>query len=158
MRVVIKDFNMTASEVERLWAEQDNYIDLLESQLRQSEEKGRKKWSQREQMLTKEVIRKKQEVHELKALVAELKSALARSPDELRQTLEKVCLDHNYNKPVEETGPEKSDGKETESQAVHRIKNSKSTQTVLNSQSSQSTQTVLKSQSKVRNPCKQKIL
>ena len=147
MRVVIKDFNMTASEVERLWAEQDNYIDLLESQLRQSEEKGRKKWSQREQMLTKEVIRKKQEVHELKALVAELKSALARSPDELRQTLEKVCLDHNYNKPVEETGPEKSDGKETESQAVHRIKNSKSTQTVLMSQSSQSTQTVLKSQS-----------
>ena len=32
MRVIIK--------VERLWAEQDNYIDLLESQLRQSEEKG----------------------------------------------------------------------------------------------------------------------
>ena len=32
MRVVIKDFNMTASELERLWAEQDNYIDLLESQ------------------------------------------------------------------------------------------------------------------------------
>ena len=42
MRVVIENFDMTACEVERLWAEQDKYIDLLESQLRQSEEKVRK--------------------------------------------------------------------------------------------------------------------
>ena len=100
MRVVIKNFNMTASEMARVWAQQDKYIDLLESQLRQSEEKVRKKWSQREQMLTIEVIRKKQEVHEMKALVAELKASLARSPDELRQKLKKASLDHNYNKPV----------------------------------------------------------
>ena len=39
MRVVIENFNMTACEVERQWALQDKYIDLLESQLRQSEEK-----------------------------------------------------------------------------------------------------------------------
>ena len=37
----------------------------------------RKKWSQREQKLTIEVIRKKQEVHEMKALIAELKASLA---------------------------------------------------------------------------------
>ena len=128
MRVVIKNFNMTASEVERLWAEQDKYIDLLESQLRQSEEQGRKKWSQREQMLTMEVIRKKQEVHELNALIAELKASLARSPDVLRQTLTTVRRDHNYARPVavEDAGPEKSEREEeTESQAVLRVKNSK---------------------------------
>ena len=39
MRVVIDNFNMTAKEMERLWAEQDKYINLLESQLRKSEEK-----------------------------------------------------------------------------------------------------------------------
>ena len=133
MRVVVKDFNLTAHEMEILWAQQEEYIDLLESQLRQSEEKGRKKWNQREQMLTKEVINKKQEVHELKALVAELKASLARSPDELRQTLVKVSLDHDYCVAVEEAGPEKSDRKETESQAILRFQNSKSTQTVLNS-------------------------
>ena len=141
MRVIIKNFNMTASEMARVWAQQDKYIDLLESQLGQSEEKVRKKWSQREQKLTIEVIRKKQEVHEMKALIAELKASLARSPHELRQTLKKVRLDHNYIEPLKETGPEKSDEKETESQAVLRVKNSKSTQTVLNSKSSQSTQT-----------------
>ena len=55
--------------------------------------------------------------------------------------MEKVSLDHNYNKPVKEAVPEKSARKETESQAVLRIANSKSTQTVLRSQSTQSTQT-----------------
>ena len=30
MRVVIKNFNMTASEMERQWAEQDNYIKVKE--------------------------------------------------------------------------------------------------------------------------------
>ena len=39
MRVVIENFDMTAQEMERLWAEQDEYINLLESQVRQSEEK-----------------------------------------------------------------------------------------------------------------------
>ena len=53
MRVVIENFNMTASEMARVWAQQDEYIDLLESQLKQSEDKGRKKWSQREQMRMK---------------------------------------------------------------------------------------------------------
>ena len=100
MRVVIENFNMTAKEMERLWAMQDNYINLLETQLRQSEEKVGKE-SMRVKMFRCKVIRMKQEIFELKA-------SLARSPDELRQTLENVCLDHNYNKPVKETGPEKS--------------------------------------------------
>ena len=47
MRVVIKNFNMTASEMERRWAEQDNYINFLENQLRQSEEKVKKERQRR---------------------------------------------------------------------------------------------------------------
>ena len=133
MRVVIENFNMTAKEMERLWAMQDNYINLLETQLRQSEEKFRKE-SQRVKMFRCKVIRMKQEIVELKA-------SLARSPGVLRQMLKQVSLDHNYNKPVKENGPEKSDRKETESQAVLRIANSKSTQTDRRSQSTQSTQT-----------------
>lgn len=143
MRVVIENFDMTAREVERLWAEQDKYIDLLESQLRESEEKVRKE-SKRAQMFKWKVIKKKLEVHEKNVEIAKLKASLARSPDLLRQTLTTVRRDHNYARPVpvEDAGAEKSEREEeTESQAVLRIKNSKSTQTVLNSKSSQSTQT-----------------
>ena len=144
MRVVIKNFNMTASEMERQWAEQDNYINLLENQLRESEEKVKKE-SQRVKMFRWKVIKKKVELNEKNSEIAKLKASLAWSPDVLRQTLETVRFDHDYTKPVMEAvkdaGLEKSDGKETESQAVLRIKNSKSTQTVLNSKCSQSTQT-----------------
>ena len=87
MRVIIKNFNMTASEMARVWAQQ---------------EKVRKKWSQREQKLTIEVIRKKQEVHEMKDLIAELKASLARSPDELRQTLKKVITTINLSRMMKE--------------------------------------------------------
>ena len=109
MRVVIKNFNLTATEMEKLWAEQDKYINLLESQLRQSEEKVRKE-SQRVMMFRTRVISKKQEI-------AKLKATLARSPDELRQTLKNVRLDHNYCELVKEPGTEKSQTvrKETES-------------------------------------------
>ena len=144
MRVVIKNFNMTASEMERRWAEQDNYINFLENQLRQSEEKVKKE-RQRAQMFRWKVIKKKVELNKKNAEIAKLKDSLAWTPDVLRQKLETVRLDHDYMKPgmeaVKDAGPEKSDGKETESQAVLRVKNSKSTQTVLKSQSSQSTQT-----------------
>ena len=61
MRVVIENFNMTAKEMERLWAEQDKYINLLESQLRQSKKKVKKE-SQRVQMFRSKVIKKKQEL------------------------------------------------------------------------------------------------
>ena len=135
MRVVIENFDMTTSEVERLWAEQDKYIELLESQLSQSEEKVRKE-SQRVQRFQTKVIRRNQKI-------AKLKASLARSPD-VRQTLTTVRRDHNYARPVavEDAGPEKSDRKEeTESQAVIRFKNSKSTQTVPISQKTQSTET-----------------
>ena len=142
MRVVIENFDMTAKEMERLWTEQDKYINLLESQLRQSEEKV--------QMFRFKVIQKKQEVVEKNAEIAKLKASLARSPDELRQTLRKVRLDHDYIKPVKEAGPDKSDRrKETESQAVMRIENSKSTQTVLKVQSTQSTQTESSTKSRI---------
>lgn len=107
MRVIIKNFNMTAIEMKRRWAEQD--IDLLEARLRQSEEKVRKE-SQRVQMFRSKVISKNQEI-------AKLKASLAWSPDVLRRTLKQVRLDHNYINPVKDAGPEKSDKKEAESQA-----------------------------------------
>ena len=82
MRVVIENFNMTASEMARVWAQQDEYIDLLESQLRKSEENLRKE-SQRMQMFRWKVIKKKLEVHEKNAEIAKLKASLAWSPDEV---------------------------------------------------------------------------
>ena len=119
MRVVIKNFNMTASEMERRWAEQDNYINFLENQLRQSEEKVKKE-RQRAQMFRWKVIKKKVELNKKNAEIAKLKDSLAWTPDVLRQKLETVRLDHDYMKPgmeaVKDAGPEKSDGKETESQ------------------------------------------
>ena len=72
MRVVIKNFNMTASEMERQWAEQDNYINLLENQLRESEEKVKKE-SQRVKMFRWKVIKKKVELNEKNSEIAKLK-------------------------------------------------------------------------------------
>ena len=37
MRVHIDNFDMSPSEIANLWAEQDKYIDLLESRLRETE-------------------------------------------------------------------------------------------------------------------------
>ena len=71
MRVVIKNFNMTASEMERRWAEQDNYINLLENQLRQSEEKVKKE-RQRVQMFRWKVIKKKVELNKKNAEIASI--------------------------------------------------------------------------------------
>ena len=76
MRVVIKNFNMTASEMERQWAEQDNYINLLENQLRESEEKVKKE-SQRVKMFRWKVIKKKVELNEKNSEIAKLKASLA---------------------------------------------------------------------------------
>ena len=64
MRVVIENFNMTAKEMERLWAMQDIYINLLETQLRQSEEQVGKE-SMRVKMFRCKVIRMKQERRKL---------------------------------------------------------------------------------------------
>ena len=71
MRVVIKNFNMTASEMERRWAEQDNYINLLENQLRESEEKVKKE-SQRVKMFRWKVIKKKVELNKKNAEIASI--------------------------------------------------------------------------------------
>ena len=74
-RVVLENFDMTAKEMARHWAEQDKYIDLLESQLRQSKENLSKllmKSSQQIQNLLIKRINKEQEVHEMKAQIATL--------------------------------------------------------------------------------------
>ena len=86
-RVVIDNFDMTAGEMSRLWAEQDKYIDLLESRLREGEEKVRGETSRREQMLVLRLTGKEQELQEMTAQIAELKSAQAPSSAQLRQTL-----------------------------------------------------------------------
>ena len=86
-RVVLDNFDMTAGEMSRLWAEQDKYIDLLESKLREGEEKVRGETSRREQMLVMRLTGKEQELQEMTAQIAELKSAQAPSSAQLRQTL-----------------------------------------------------------------------
>ena len=86
-RGVIDNFDMTAGEMSRLWAEQDKYIDLLESKLREGEEKVRGETSRREQMLVMRLTGKEQELQEMTAQIAELKAAQAPSSAQLRQTL-----------------------------------------------------------------------
>ena len=87
VRVVIDNFDMTAGEMSRLWAEQDKYIDLLESRLREGEEKVRGETSRREQMLVMRLTGKEQELQEMSAQIAELKASQAPSSAQLRQTL-----------------------------------------------------------------------
>ena len=87
VRVVIDNFDMTAGEMSRLWAEQDKYIDLLESRLREGEEKVRGETSRREQMLVMRLTGKEQELQEMTAQIAELKASQAPSSAQLRQTL-----------------------------------------------------------------------
>ena len=52
MRVHMENFDISPSEIANLWAEQDKYIDSLESRLRESE-----KTSRREQSLMTKLIR-----------------------------------------------------------------------------------------------------
>ena len=69
-RIVLENFDMTAKEMARQWAEQDKYIALLESQLRQSEENLSKllmKSSQQIQNLIIKRMNKEQKVYEMKA-------------------------------------------------------------------------------------------
>ena len=104
-RVVLENFDMTAKEMARHWAEQDKYIDLLESQLRQSEEKLSKllmKSSQRVHNLIIKRINKEQEVHEMKAQIAVLKAALTPTSVMLRPILlEQIKHDHEYSIPLQ---------------------------------------------------------
>ena len=68
----MENFDISPSEIANLWAEQDKYIDLLESRLRESE-----KTSRREQSLMTKLIRKNQELYKVKAELAELKKSRA---------------------------------------------------------------------------------
>ena len=66
MRVTIDHFTMTAQEMSRLWADQDKYIDLLESRL----EKG----SQWEQRMMSELVKERQKLYEMTAQWEKLKA------------------------------------------------------------------------------------
>ena len=68
----MENFDISPSEIANLWAEQDKYIDSLESRLRESE-----KTSRREQSLMTKLIRKNQELYKVKAELAELKKSRA---------------------------------------------------------------------------------
>ena len=59
VRVTIDHFNLTAEEISRLWADQDKYIDLLESRLGKA--------SQREQKMMSKLLKKKQELFKMTA-------------------------------------------------------------------------------------------
>ena len=67
VRVTIDHFTMTAQEMSRLWADQDKYIDLLESRL----EKG----SQREQRMMSELVKERQKLYEMTAQWEKLKAS-----------------------------------------------------------------------------------
>jgi len=86
-RVVLDQFDMTATEMEKMWGEQDKYIDLLEGRVREMEEKGRVESSRRENLLVMRLTAKEQELQEMAAQIAELKSAQAPSTAVLRSTL-----------------------------------------------------------------------
>merc|ERR1719233_520759 len=87
MRVVLDQFDITATDMEKLWGEQDKYIDLLESRVREMEEKGRVESSRRENLLVMRLTAKEQELQEMAAQIAELKSAQAPTTSVLRSTL-----------------------------------------------------------------------
>jgi len=86
-RVVLDQFNMTATDMAKVWGEQDKYIDTLESRVRELEEKGRVESSRRENLLVMRLTAKEQELQEMAAQIAELKSAQAPSTSALRSTL-----------------------------------------------------------------------
>jgi len=86
-RVVLEQFDITATDMEKLWGEQDKYIDLLESRVREMEEKGRVESSRRENLLVMRLTAKEQELQEMAAQIAELKSAQAPTTSVLRSTL-----------------------------------------------------------------------
>lgn len=69
-RVIIDDFNLPAQEMSRLWAQQDKYIDLLESKLEKMS-----RVSQREQMFMFKLIKKKQELKEMTTQLEKLKAS-----------------------------------------------------------------------------------
>ena len=90
-RVVLDNPEASAEYLNKIWAEQDKYIDLLEARLR---EKGRTDTSRREQLLVMRLTAKEQELQE----IAELKAAQAPTNSQLRQTLLDPVVNLVHNK------------------------------------------------------------
>ena len=104
-RVVIENFRMTEGEMERLWAEQNKYIDLLERRLREGEEEAWRMTSRREYLLMLRLIRKEEKLREQTDKIAELKASLAPSSVKMRQiSVEKIKHDHDYSSPLQGAG------------------------------------------------------
>jgi len=86
-RVALEQFDMSPTSMAKIWGEQDKYIDMLENRVRELEEKGRVESSRRENLLVMRLTAKEQELQEMAAQIAELKSAQAPSTSALRSTL-----------------------------------------------------------------------
>ena len=86
-RVVLEHADLNNEEWTEKWKDQEKYIDMLESRLREVEEKERGEVSRREQLLVMRLTGKEQELQEMAAQIAELKAAQAPSSAQLRQTL-----------------------------------------------------------------------
>jgi len=86
-RVILDQFDLTSTDLAKVWGEQDKYIDMLEAKLREISDKGRSENSRRENLLVMRLTAKEQELQEMAAQIAELKSAQAPSTAQLRSTL-----------------------------------------------------------------------
>ena len=99
VRVVI-NFNKTVGELERLVAEQEEYINLLEKKLRDGQEEAWRKTSLREHELMLRLVKKEQKLREMTARTADLKAQLAPGSVKLRENfLENIEHDHDYTTP-----------------------------------------------------------
>ena len=68
-RVTIDNFNLPAQEISKLWAEQENYVDLLETKLRQA--------SQQDQLLKSKLLNKNRKLANTNAQLEKLKVSRA---------------------------------------------------------------------------------
>jgi len=87
-----EDGELTLEQFHKLWEDQENYINHLENRIRNfrkstSEEKSRTDCTRRENLLLMRLTAKEQEIQELAAQVAQLKSAQAPTSAALRSTL-----------------------------------------------------------------------
>ena len=97
VRDVIEKFNKTVGELNRLVAEQEEYINLLEKRLREGQEEAWRKTSLREHKLMLRLVKKDQKLREMTARTADLKAQLAPGSVKLRQNfLVNIEHDHDY--------------------------------------------------------------
>ena len=91
MRVLIDNFNLAPAEIEKLWTKQNKYIDQLESTVWENEKRVKLETSRREQVLTRQVIRKKYELKKIKAEITELRDFQASQGEGVAEYTRVLC-------------------------------------------------------------------